>query len=229
MNTYEEQQSAYIRLGLKQYEIFNDGRIWDIARNKWQKTRIGSRGYKVFNYPSNHTSSKNHPIEVHKVVAMAFLDYQPNKHERHTDHIDGNKLNNRLSNLRIVTPRLNHSNKQKHRSGSRCIGCTYAKMENVWMAFIKINNITIRLGTFNTELQAHEKYCNARLMYQLYGTVPTPAVKTIIRKRRCTTIKGCSLNKKQNIWVSKFRGKYLGSFNSYEQAHARYLEQLKNS
>lgn len=40
---------------------------------------------------------------LHKLVAMAFLNYNPDHKSDAPVHIDGNKLNNNLSNIKVVS------------------------------------------------------------------------------------------------------------------------------
>jgi len=77
------------------------------------------------------------------------------------DHIDGNKLNNALSNLRDVTDRQNSQNLQKHREG-KLVGATFcpdrAPRKKKWRASIIINKTQTYLGYYLTEQEAHNAY-----------------------------------------------------------------------
>ena len=73
------------------------------------------------------------------------------------DHINGNKIDNRIENLRIVTKRENQQNRKKHRAG-RLVGAIYRKGHNDWQSQIKINKNKITIGYYKTEQEAHEAY-----------------------------------------------------------------------
>lgn len=78
----------------------------------------------------------------------------------HTDHKDGNGLNNQRDNLRIVPARKNTQNKEIHRNG-RLVGCSLKndkKRKKRWRAEIQINGKRKFLGYFATEQEAHEMY-----------------------------------------------------------------------
>ena len=69
------------------------------------------------------------------------------------DHINGNKLDNRLENLRIVTPQQNNMNKKsRENSTSQYIGVYLYNKK--WKASIRVNNKNIHLGTFINEIDA---------------------------------------------------------------------------
>ena len=69
------------------------------------------------------------------------------------DHINNNSLDNRKSNLRIVTPRQNAMNKTSHKnSTSKYIGVRFKN--NKWEVNINVNNKLIYLGIFKTEIEA---------------------------------------------------------------------------
>ena len=73
------------------------------------------------------------------------------------DHINGNKNDNMISNLRDVTHSENQRNQYKHRLG-KLHGCHYCKREEKWVSEIRINNKTKHIGYFNTELDAHNAH-----------------------------------------------------------------------
>lgn len=76
------------------------------------------------------------------------------------DHINGNSLDNRKSNLRIVTNRENGQNKKIHRSG-KLVGCSYHKRRKKWEAQIRVDKNRKSLGYFKTEHEAHQAYMKA--------------------------------------------------------------------
>lgn len=73
------------------------------------------------------------------------------------DHVNGNRSDNRIENLREASNRENSQNRILHRDG-RLFGCCFHKARKKWQAQIKINGKTKHIGYFNTELEAHEAY-----------------------------------------------------------------------
>jgi hypothetical protein len=73
------------------------------------------------------------------------------------DHINGDKLDNRIENLRLVTNRQNQQNRKKHRAG-RLVGATYCKIYHNWQSKIVIDKTSIKIGRYKTEQEAHEAY-----------------------------------------------------------------------
>lgn len=74
------------------------------------------------------------------------------------DHINGNGLDNRRSNLRIGTQSLNCVNR-KRTPGANLRGAR--KKKNRWQAYIKIHGKQKSLGYFSTEIEAHNAYMAA--------------------------------------------------------------------
>ena len=75
------------------------------------------------------------------------------------DHIDGNRLNNRIENLRETTPRQNASNTAKHRDGALPGANFQSRLkQNPWHSKCKINGKTTHIGYFKTKSEAHEAY-----------------------------------------------------------------------
>jgi len=76
-------------------------------------------------------------------------------------HIDGNKLNNHISNLKEFV-KIQHQ-KPTDRTG-RLPGTTFHKKTGKWQAAITINGQQKYLGLFLTELEAHERCKNYRFI-----------------------------------------------------------------
>lgn len=76
------------------------------------------------------------------------------------DHINGNPLDNRRSNLRIVTRRQNGQNAKIHRSG-RLPGTHFRDDRGKWRAIYSLNNKQVHIGYFETENEAHQAYLSA--------------------------------------------------------------------
>ncbi len=77
------------------------------------------------------------------------------------DHIDGDGLNNQLSNLRLITNRMNAHNRKIQREGktvSGYIGVTWHPKKNLWQARIRIGNRRPSLGWYHNAFDAHLAY-----------------------------------------------------------------------
>lgn len=84
------------------YKVSNKGRILT-TKDTIAKPFINNAGYYCIGLWSEN---KKCTKLVHKLVAMHFMDYDSNLD---VDHIDGNKLNNNIENLRLVTHQDNCS------------------------------------------------------------------------------------------------------------------------
>lgn len=94
---------------------------------------------------------------LHRVI-MKVTD-----HKTQVDHINHNTLDNRKSNLRLVTSSENKFN-QSNRKGYH-----FHKLSNKWRAMIQINGKQIHLGMFETEHEAHNAYIEAKKIYHKIG------------------------------------------------------------
>lgn len=76
------------------------------------------------------------------------------------DHSNGDGLDNRRSNLRILPYRLNSINSTRHRNG-KVPGVGFDKRRKFWYSRIFVNSKRLFLGSFETEKDAAIAYQNA--------------------------------------------------------------------
>ena len=77
------------------------------------------------------------------------------------DHVNGNGLDNRRSNIRICTISQNHQNRRKSpNTSSKYKGVWFNKKTNRWIATIKSTDMKWQksLGVYKTELEAAKAY-----------------------------------------------------------------------
>lgn len=83
------------------------------------------------------------------------------------DHINGDKQDNRLSNLRLVSNRENSMNVSKcHRNSSGLVGVHWETRRNKWLANAMIEGKTKYLGRFDDWFEA---VCARMSANNLYG------------------------------------------------------------
>jgi len=84
---------------------------------------------------------------VHRVVYFLCTGIDPE--EKQVDHIDGNRSNNKISNLRLATNRQNNTNIKKRKGNTSGVtGVYWRKTEKRYMAIITCNLKNIKLGGF---------------------------------------------------------------------------------
>lgn len=134
------------------YEILVDQIDFDeFSKHAWQ---INQRGYA---YRKMKIDGRYKNVRMHRYV-MGVLLGDP----REVDHIDGNRLNNQRSNLRICSHGENMYNYKKpvtNTSGFK--GVKPAKANGRWRADIRINGKQTTLGTFDDPETAYAAYCEA--------------------------------------------------------------------
>ena len=97
---------------------------------------------------------------VHRVV---WLMQMGDPGRSHIDHINGNKLDNRIENLRAVSVSVNQQNRRKAQTNSitGLMGVSSCNPGR-YFARIRANGKTRQIGTFATPEAAHAAYLNAK-------------------------------------------------------------------
>lgn len=137
--------------------LMNKGKVVFVSKEKIMNKYISKDGY----YSVTLSKEKNsRTIKNHQLVAMAFLGHKLCGHELVIDHINNNKLDNRVENLQIVTARYN-TLKTKENYSSNYKGVIWDKERDKWISRIKINGKSKYLGRFDSEYEAHLEYQKA--------------------------------------------------------------------
>jgi hypothetical protein len=126
---------------------------WRIPR---QKIRVGDVVGSVHRTGYIRVKIRAGYYSAHRLAWLYVYGKWPGNH---IDHINGNRRDNRITNLRDVSVRENGQNKEVHRCG-RLPGCVLdkrAKNKN-WGARIRVGGKEYWLGTFKTEELAHKRY-----------------------------------------------------------------------
>ena len=82
--------------GFSHYTVSKDGQVSSLKTGKILKPHLTSSGYHTVCLSAGSGNSKT--VRVHRLVAMTYIDKSNKKHNV-VNHKDGNKTNNKLSNL----------------------------------------------------------------------------------------------------------------------------------
>jgi|TARA_R110000824_G_scaffold21595_3_gene80516 hypothetical protein len=140
------------------YKASNLGRIRSLKFNKvkYLKPKLNSLGRHSVNLYKNGVPSTNNRISV--LMAKAFLNHTPCGHKLVVDHIDNNKINDKLYNIQVITHRENLSKDKK--GTSKYTGVSWDKKANKWKSEIRINPKKKWLGYYKKEQEAAQAYQN---------------------------------------------------------------------
>jgi hypothetical protein len=97
-------------IGFDNYLVSNTGLVMHKRTKRLSKGWMSSWGYKIVTMYQN---KKKRGISMHNIVAKAFLGEIKKGYV--VNHIDGNKINNHIENLEIVT--ISENNKHAFRTG----------------------------------------------------------------------------------------------------------------
>lgn len=133
--------------GVGKFMLVDNEDFESINGYKWSVTKTG---YAQAHIPNTGCAGK--PVLAHTLIMNTPKGLE-------VDHINGNKLDNRKSKLRIVTKQQNYQNQGK-RLGcySKYKGVSWNKRSKKWLAYICLNYKLIHLGYFSDEIEAGKAY-----------------------------------------------------------------------
>jgi len=165
---------------IENYSISNMGRFRNDDTNKILKLFVNQGGYLVYNFlekPLIGKSDFSFILKIHRLVAQAFI---PNPDKKPiVDHIDNNRKNNSVNNLRWVTHQENSMNRSSsYNSKTGVNGITYNPKKNTWMASITKNKIKYNLGKFESKEEAIQARVNKSK--ELFGEFQSTQEKELV-------------------------------------------------
>jgi len=155
---------AMIELTQNRTAIFDAEFLSVIEKMKW--------GAMKGKYTSYATARNMFDDGTVKTILMHRLLVNPSE-DMVIDHINGDGLDNRLSNLRVVTVSQNNLNSRvRNDSQSGIKGAYYDKRKGTYYSRITVEGKNIYLGTFKTVEEAAQAYAEASAKYHgEYGRI----------------------------------------------------------
>lgn len=136
------------------YAVSDCGKVWSYRLNRWIKDTLLNNGYyKVALFKDGKQTN----ILIHRIVAKTFIDNPEGKKE--VDHIDNDKSNNKLSNLRWTTPSENMHNLKFVK------GYFWNEEKQKFASQITANYKHKHIGYYKTEEEARQAYLNAKKIH----------------------------------------------------------------
>lgn len=137
-----------------QYFVSKCGKVRSTFNGgRWLRPGLSGRGYLT-------VSLRGKTFAVHRIMAVVFLDAPQNLD---TDHVNGDRTDNRLENLRLATRAQNMVNSRAARSNTSGFkGVSWCKSRKKWVA--RIGNGSVgnpHLGYFDCKAEAAKAYDEA--------------------------------------------------------------------
>ena len=143
------------------YMVSNLGNVLSTRNGKVKMLKQCTRkdGYKmviIYNEQGRLTTT------AHKMVYETFNNIKISGYYTHIDHINNDRGDNRLENLQVLSSRENSLKINLSNKTSKYKGVCWDSHKKRWKACIRINSKQKTLGSFKTEEEAFECYCNKR-------------------------------------------------------------------
>ena len=160
------------------YVVTDEGRIYSTRTGNEIKPTPDKRGYLKINL---HKDGKVTTKQVHCIVYYSFTqNVGLNRNDELViDHIDGNRLNNALANLRKITTRQNTARAKTNKYGR---GVHFFEALRKFGATIQFGKTRYHLGVFDTADEAAQAYKDALATYKTTGKLPDKRDRT---QKRC--------------------------------------------
>ena len=132
------------------YLISKEGSVYSVPKGRLLSPSKSVRGYMVLNL-----NKKTRPL--HQLIIESFVDSNYKAKGLVIDHIDRDKTNNKLSNLRLTSKAENFKNSDYY--DNRKKGCIYNRPNGSYRAIITEDGVK-RNKTFKTLEEAQDYLTN---------------------------------------------------------------------
>lgn len=112
-----------------------------------------NRGYLSVIFRKNNAIKS---FKIHRLVADAFIPNLENKYA--VNHINEDKHHNFYLNLEWATCRENKNYSANRKSTSNLAGASWSKSSNSWRSQSWMNGKLVYIGSFKTDIEAHDAY-----------------------------------------------------------------------
>jgi hypothetical protein len=130
--------------GYENYEVSTFGNVRNTNTNRILKPGTESNGYLIVSLRKDKIKKT---CKIHRLVGKAFIENPDNK--PCIDHIDRNKINNNIFNLRLASHSENSQNRTIQKNNSSTVsGVSFNKKSNKWIVHISINGKLNYLGLY---------------------------------------------------------------------------------
>jgi hypothetical protein len=133
--------------------------IWKVRPSKWGHIYAGDIAGTPNMYGYCQIRIDGRFYRRSRLIFFMFNGFWP---KNQIDHIDRDRSNDRIENLRDVTSSQNKWNTKKYDNAK---GCHWIKSRRKWHAQIRINGKQTFLGYHDTEAEARTAYLAARIEY----------------------------------------------------------------
>lgn len=170
--------TKYIQLTQGKQAAVDDTDYEWLNQWKWQATPASYPGEWYARRAARY-NGKNVSLLMHRFILGATRGSQ-------VDHINANGLDNRRSNIRVVSNTQNQQNRRKRRNCSSLYkGVHMDKSRNRWRAEIKVNGKRISLSYGKNEIELAKVYDKAAIKYfGEFARLNFPAAATPSRRAR---------------------------------------------
>ena len=129
----------------------------------WRYTRQGVPAGPAGSYSGNGYLYITIDLQKYSAHRLAWLYVHGKWPNDQIDHINGNRADNRLINLREVTGAVNNQNQRRARTDNKSCGLLgVSKNRDKWRARIWLGGVERCLGSFPTPEEAHKAYLKAK-------------------------------------------------------------------
>lgn len=192
----------------------------DIVKDYFWNVRIDPRHPECSIYVESHKNKKR--THLHRLITNC-------PDGKVVDHINGDGLDNRKNNLRIVTQ------KENARNNHFSLNINYVKRDDIYNVLFKINNKTKYL-CYTRDIKEAEYYANIGKLLLKENKIDElfnmPCKQISLPRNNKTGTKGVCLLK-NGKFQAHYKNKYLGTFTNIEEAiearkTAENIYQLQN-